>query len=73
MVHAGELARFRLEGRSVYCAADYAKRQIAAHRILDSDAIHLPNEHFGLDRFAQGIDAVIRFHAAYAARMTPSQ
>ncbi len=30
---------------------------------LDSDAIHSPNEHFGLDRFAQGIESIIRFHA----------
>ena len=33
---------------------------------LDSDAIHSPNEHFGLDRFRQGIEAIIRFHARYA-------
>ncbi|MCY3488628.1 MAG: dipeptidase [Bacteroidetes bacterium] len=34
---------------------------------LDSDAIHSPNEHFGLDRFAEGIDAILRFHTHYAA------
>jgi len=34
---------------------------------LDSDAIHSPNEHFGLDRFRQGIEAIIRFHQRYAA------
>ena len=33
---------------------------------LDSDAIHSPNEHFGLDRFTEGIAAIIRFHARYA-------
>ena len=33
---------------------------------LDSDAIHSPNEHFGLDRFAEGIEAIMRFHAHYA-------
>ncbi|MCY4205284.1 MAG: dipeptidase [Bacteroidetes bacterium] len=33
---------------------------------LDSDAIHSPNEHFGLDRFAEGIEAILRFHAHYA-------
>jgi len=33
---------------------------------LDSDAIHSPNEHFGLDRFRQGIASIIRFHALYA-------
>ena len=34
---------------------------------LDSDAIHSPNEHFGLDRFAQGIEAIVRFHSHYAS------
>ena len=34
---------------------------------LDTDAIHSPNEHFGLDRFQQGIQSIIRFHEAYAA------
>jgi len=34
---------------------------------LDSDAIHSPNEHFGLDRFQQGIQSIIRFHHHYAA------
>ncbi len=33
---------------------------------LDSDAIHSPDEHFGLDRFEQGIRAIIRFHQHYA-------
>jgi len=33
---------------------------------LDSDAIHSPNEHFGIDRFQQGIQAIIRFHERYA-------
>ncbi len=33
---------------------------------LDSDAIHSPNEHFGLDRFREGIQSIIRFHARYA-------
>jgi acetylornithine deacetylase/succinyl-diaminopimelate desuccinylase-like protein len=33
---------------------------------LDSDAIHSPNEHFGLDRFQEGIQAIIRFMEAYA-------
>ena len=35
---------------------------------LDSDAIHSPNEHFGLDRFRKGIEAIIRFHTRFAAR-----
>ena len=35
---------------------------------LDSDAIHSPNEHFGLDRFDQGIRSIIRFYDAYGRR-----
>jgi acetylornithine deacetylase/succinyl-diaminopimelate desuccinylase-like protein len=34
---------------------------------LDSDAIHSPNEHFGVDRFQKGIRGIIRFHQHYAA------
>ena len=34
---------------------------------LNSDAIHSPDESFGLDRFHQGIQAIIRFHDRYAA------
>jgi acetylornithine deacetylase/succinyl-diaminopimelate desuccinylase-like protein len=37
---------------------------------LDSDAIHSPNEKFGLDRFHQGIEAGIRFLHAYARQET---
>jgi len=33
---------------------------------LDADAIHSPNESFGLARFHQGIQAIIRFHDHYA-------
>jgi len=33
---------------------------------LDRDAIHSPDESFGLDRFHQGIQAIIRFHQRYA-------
>jgi len=33
---------------------------------LDSDAIHSPNEHFGIDRFQKGIQGIIRFHQHYA-------
>ena len=35
---------------------------------LDSDAIHSPNEHFGLDRFAEGVEVILRFHSHYAVR-----
>jgi acetylornithine deacetylase/succinyl-diaminopimelate desuccinylase-like protein len=37
---------------------------------LDSDAIHSPNEKFAIDRFQQGIRAIIRFHQHYAAMDT---
>jgi len=33
---------------------------------LDSDAIHSPNEKFGLDRFRQGIDSIIGFMQNYS-------
>ena len=33
---------------------------------LDSDAIHSPNEHFGVDRFQKGIQSIVRFHQHYA-------
>lgn len=35
---------------------------------LDSDAIHSPNEHFGLNRFHEGIEAIVRFFDAYSRR-----
>ena len=35
---------------------------------LNSDAIHSPNEHFGLDRFHQGIASSIRFLDAFGKR-----
>ena len=35
---------------------------------LDSDAIHSPNEKFGLDRFRQGIDSIIRFMDIYSKK-----
>ena len=35
---------------------------------LDSDSIHSPNEHYGLDRFQQGIECIIRFLALYGSR-----
>ncbi len=32
---------------------------------LESDGLHSPNEHFGLDKFRKGIEAVIRFFKNY--------
>lgn len=56
-------------GGSIPVVADF-KRILGLDSVLmgfglDSDAIHSPNEHFGLDRFAEGIAAIIRFHALY--------
>ena len=58
-------------GGSIPVVADF-KRILGVDSVLmgfglDSDAIHSPNEHFGLDRFAEGIAAIVRFHAEYAA------
>jgi len=60
-------------GGSIPVVADF-KRLLGLDTILmgfglDSDAIHSPNEHFGLDRFREGIISVIRFLAIYGNRM----
>lgn len=61
---------FTREGGSIPVVADF-KRILGLDSVmmgfsLDSDAIHSPNEHFGLDRFHQGIEASIRFMDAYS-------
>jgi acetylornithine deacetylase/succinyl-diaminopimelate desuccinylase-like protein len=61
---------FTREGGSIPVVAGF-KRILGLDTVLmgfglDSDAIHSPNEKFGLDRFAQGIEASIRFMDAYA-------
>ena len=33
---------------------------------LKTDRLHAPNEHFGIDRFASGIQSVIRFFHHFA-------
>jgi acetylornithine deacetylase/succinyl-diaminopimelate desuccinylase-like protein len=33
---------------------------------LDSDAIHSPNEHFGLNNFFKGIDTIMAFYKQLA-------
>ena len=35
---------------------------------LNSDAIHSPNEKFGIDRFKMGIASIIRFLDLYGKR-----
>ncbi|MDX1419022.1 MAG: dipeptidase [Rubricoccaceae bacterium] len=61
---------FTREGGSIPVVAGF-KRLLGLDTVLmgfglDSDAIHSPNEKFGLDRFHQGIEAGIRFLDAYA-------
>ncbi|MFN3596022.1 MAG: dipeptidase [Rubricoccaceae bacterium] len=66
----GQRPHFTREGGSIPVVADF-KRLLGLDSVLmgfglDSDAIHSPNEKFGLDRFHQGIEASIRFLDAYA-------
>ncbi len=66
----GKKAYFTREGGSIPITADF-KRVLGLDTVLmgfglSTDAIHSPNEHFGLDRFHQGIEASIRFLNLYA-------
>ena len=70
----GQKPLYTREGGSIPVVADF-KRLLGLDSVLmgfglDSDAIHSPNEKFGLDRFHQGIEASIRFLDAYG-RMAP--
>lgn len=61
---------FTREGGSIPVVADF-KQLLGLDTVLmgfglNADAIHSPNEHFGLDRFRQGIEASIRFMDALA-------
>lgn len=61
---------FTREGGSIPVVADF-KRILGLDSVLmgfglDSDAIHSPNERFGIDRFHMGIEASIRFLDAYS-------
>ena len=61
----GQKAYFIREGGSIPVVADF-KQIMGLDTVLmgfglNSDSIHSPNEHFGLDRFFRGIQAVIRF------------
>ena len=63
---------FTREGGSIPVVADF-KRILGLDTVLmgfglDSDAIHSPNEHFGLDRFDEGIRAIVRFLAVFAEK-----
>jgi acetylornithine deacetylase/succinyl-diaminopimelate desuccinylase-like protein len=64
---------FTREGGSIPVVADF-KRILGIDTVLlgfglNSDSIHSPNEHFGLNRFRQGIECIIRFLPAYREQM----
>lgn len=68
----GKRPVFTREGGSIPVVADF-KEILGLDTILfgfglNSDAIHSPNEHFGLDRFHKGIKAVITFFERYGRR-----
>lgn len=61
---------FTRTGGSIPVVADF-KRLLGLETVLfgfglDSDSIHSPNEHFGLDRFQAGIESIIRFMKIYS-------
>ncbi|PSQ99100.1 MAG: dipeptidase [Bacteroidetes bacterium QS_9_68_14] len=63
---------FTREGGTIPVVADF-KNLLGLDTVLmgfglESDAIHSPNEHFGLGRFREGIQSIIRFHQRYAER-----
>jgi acetylornithine deacetylase/succinyl-diaminopimelate desuccinylase-like protein len=65
----GEKPYFVRTGGSIPVVADF-KRILGLDTVLigfglDSDAIHSPNECFGLDRFQNGIQSIIRFMELY--------
>ena len=35
---------------------------------LDSDAIHSPNEHYGVENFMRGIETIVSFYKHYASK-----
>ena len=62
---------FVREGGSIPIVADF-KEILGVDSVLmgfglNSDALHAPNERFGLDRFRKGIEATIRFFAAFGS------
>lgn len=68
----GREPAFIREGGSIPVVADF-KQVLGLDTVLmgfglNSDAIHSPNEHFGLDRFHKGIASSIRFLDAFGRR-----
>ncbi len=67
----GQRPHFTRIGGSIPVVADF-RRLMGLDSVLmgfglDTDAIHSPNEHFGIDRFEQGIESIIRFMALYGS------
>jgi len=65
----GRRPYFTREGGSIPVVADF-KRLLGLDSVLmgfglNSDAIHSPDEHFGLDRFRQGIESIVHFLERY--------
>jgi len=65
----GEKPYFVRTGGSIPIVAEF-KKLLGLDTVLmgfglDSDAIHSPNEHFGLDRFQDGIQSIIRWMKIY--------
>ena len=68
----GEKPYFVRTGGSIPIVADF-KKLLGLDTVLmgfglDSDAIHSPNECFGLDRFRDGVRSIIRFMSIYASK-----
>ena len=68
----GKKPLFTREGGSIPVVADL-KELLGVDTVLmgfglNSDAIHSPNERFGLNRFRMGIDSIIRFLELYGTR-----
>ncbi len=66
----GTTAYFTREGGSIPITADF-KKILGLDTVLmgfglSTDALHSPNEHFGLDRYHQGTEASIHFLDLYA-------
>lgn len=70
----GRRPYFTREGGSIPVVADF-KQLLGLDSILmgfglHADAIHSPDEHFGLDRFRQGIESIIHFLAVYGQQQS---
>ena len=75
------LPGYMFKGRSLLIATKHEKEQIIGPIFekelgvksilmgfgLDSDAIHSPNEHYGLFNFFKGIETIPRFYHHYIA------